>query len=145
MTIKFVSKYAPSDRRTLRLDPTTITSINILPGQVLKENGSQFAVKADGAAVVGSPVWAFTASSRPDVQSAKAVTVVDGPFVADVDTAGYVGSPTLDAALKISTGADVGKLAVESPVDTVAKLQGVVAYCSRTADADGFIRMKAIR
>jgi len=145
MTIKFISKNAPADRRPMKLDPTTVSSINILPGQVLKENGSLYAVKADGASVVGGPVWAFTASSRPDVQSAKSLTVVDGPFVADIDTAGYVGSPALDAALKVGTAGDIGKLAVESPVDTVAKLQGVVAYCTRTADADGFIRVKVLR
>lgn len=145
--IKFVSTDAPGRRRSVPLDPATVTTIAIKPGQVLKQGASpnRFAVKADGAAVVGGPLWAFTDSSRKDVQSAKRITVVDGPFVAEINNDCYVGTPTLDQALKIDTGGNVGKLAVEATVDSVAKLQGVVAYCTRTADADNYIEVKVIR
>lgn len=145
--IKFVSKLAPSDRRSVPLDPATVTTINIKPGQVIKQGAApnRYAVKADGAGVVGAPLFAFTDSSRRDVQAAKAMTVVDGPFVAEINADCYAGSPTLDQALKIGTAGDVGKLTAEATVDSVAKLQGVVAYCTRVADADGFIEVKVIR
>lgn len=145
--IKFISKNPPADRRTVPLDPSTVTSVNIKPGQVLKQGAApnRYAVKADGGSVVGGPLWAFTGSDRKDVQKAARITVVDGPFVAEVDADCYAGSPTLDLALKIGTTTDVGKLTAEATVDSVAKLQGVVAYCTRVADADGFIEIKVIR
>ena len=143
--IKFISKNPPMDRRAVPLDPATVTTIAIKPGQVLKKAASGFALKADGAAVVGGPVWAFTDSSRTDVQAAKSLTVVDGPFVAEVDTDCYIGSPALDAALQIDTGANVGKVVTLAVTADATTLQAIVAYCTRTADADGFIEVKVIR
>lgn len=145
--IKFVSKHAPNDRRSVPLDPATVTTINIKPGQVLQQGAlpNRYAVKADGASVVGAPLFAFTDSSRKDVQAAKAITVVDGPFVAEINADGIVGSPTLNQALKVGTGGDVGKLTAEATVDSVSKLQGVVAYVTRVADADGYVEVKVIR
>lgn len=142
MAIKFVSKLPPSDRRALPFDETTPPTI--LPGQVVAEDANGLAVLADGAATVESPKWAFTDSSRKDSSQAKSVTVVEGPFTADVDTDGYVGNPAKGDALQVGTGGNVGKLVVVAPA-SVADLQSVVAYCERPADADGFIRIRAIR
>jgi hypothetical protein len=142
MAIKFVSKLPPSDRRALPFDEATPPTI--LPGQVVQENASALAVLADGASVVESPKWAFTDSARKDSSKASSVTVVEGPFTADVDTAGYDGNPAKGDALAVGTGGLVGKLVIIAPA-SVADLASVVAYCERPADADGFIRIRAIR
>lgn len=144
--IKFISKNAPADRRPVPLDPSTITTIAVLPGQILTQGAApnRYAVKADGGGVIGAPLFAFVGSDRRDVQSSKKITVVDGPFVAEVNADCYVGTPALNEALIIDGGADVGKLVVQA-VSTVAHLQGVVAYCSRVPDADGFIEIKVVR
>lgn len=145
--IKFVTKNAPADRRSVSLDPATVTTIGIKPGMVLKQGAApnRYAVKADGAALIGAPLFAFTDSSRKDVQAAKAMTVVDGPFVAEFNADAYVGSPVLDGALKVGTAGDVGKLVVTTVTADATTLQAVVANCSRVADADGFIEAKVIR
>ncbi len=145
--IKFVTKNAPSDRRSVPLDPATVLTIDIKPGQVLKQGvaPNRYVVKADGAALIGAPLFAFTSSSRKDTQGAKAITVVDGPFVAEFNTEAYVGSPVLDGALKVGTGGDVGKLVVTTVTADATTLQAVVANCTRVADADGYIEAKVIR
>ena len=148
MAIKFVSTDAPNRRRAVALDPATVASIDILPGQVLKVNGSGVAVKADGGAAgatpVGVPLFAFTNSNRKDVQSAKKITVVDGPFVAEINNEAFAGTPTIDQDLIIGTGADAGKLAVQA-VSTVAHAMAVVARVGRSVDADGYILVKVVR
>lgn len=144
--IKFITKNQPSDRRAVPLDPATVLTIDVKPGQILKQGAlpNRYAVKADGAAVVAAPLFAFTATSRKDVQAAASITVVDGPFVAELDTDAYVGSPVLDSALKLGTGGSVGKLVVATmPADWAAML--VIAMVSRVADADGFIEVKVQR
>lgn len=145
--IKFISKNAPNDRRSVPLDPATVTTINILPGQVLKQGAApnRYAVKADGAALIGAPLFAFTSTSRRDVQAAKAITVVDGPFVAEINADAYVGSPALDGALAVGTGGNVGLLVATTVTADATTLQAVVANCTRVADADGFIEVKVIR
>lgn len=139
-----INRKAPEDRRSVPLDPAAPPTV--LQGSVLQTDGTAngYAVLADGSALVPDPMWAFTKSSRLDVQEANAVSVLEAPFVAEVDTDGYDGSPAAGAALAIGTGGTVGKLVVVT-VTTVADLQSVVAYCLRAADADGKIRIKAIR
>jgi hypothetical protein len=148
--IKFISKTAPNDRRALQLDPATVTTIGIKPGMVLKEGvgPSFYRAKATDVALVPGPVFAFTDSSRRDVQAAKSLTVVDGPFVADIDADAYVTpAPAQGDALvpgADGTPAEHGKLKT-LVVATVANLGAVVAYCTRGVDADGFIRIKVQR
>jgi len=140
MSIKFISKLPPSDRRSLPV----ATGSTILPGQVAEEDANGDLVLADGASIVESPKWAFTASSRVDAAEAEAMTVVEGPFTADVNTDGYVGTPVKGNAFEVGTGGNVGKLVVLAVIDGPT-LQSIVAYCERAPDADGFIRIRVIR
>lgn len=148
--IKFISKTAPNDRRAIALDPATVATIGIKPGMVLKEGSTPnfYLAKATDIALVPGPVFAFTDSSRKDVQAAKTLTVVDGPFVADIDADAYVApAPAQGDALAPgadATPAENGKLKTLA-VTTVAHLGSVVAYCTRGVDADGFIRIKVKR
>jgi hypothetical protein len=148
MAMKIISTDAPNRRRAVKLDPATVASIAIKPGQVLKVASTGFAAKADGGAAgatpVGVPVFAFTDSARKDVQSAKAITVIDGPFVAEINNEAFAGTPTIDQDLVIGTGGDVGKLAVQA-VSTVAHAMAVVARVGRSVDADGYIMIKVVR
>ena len=141
MSIKFISKLPPSDRRSLPV----ATGSTILPGQVAEEDANGDLVLADGASIVESPKWAFTASSRVDAAEAEAMTVVEGPFTADVNTDGYVGTPVKGNAFEVGTGGNVGKLVVLTVTADATTLQSIVAYCERAPDADGFIRIRVIR
>jgi hypothetical protein len=145
--IRFIDKLAPSNRRPLKVDKSSIPTIK--PGQIVTEDGTtQFVKLADGD--VGDPAWAFVDTTRKDVIAAASgssggMTVVDGGFwVAEVDTVGYVGTPAKNDALIIGSTTDKGKLVVQA-VSTVAHLKAVVAYCVRAPDADGFMRFKTIR
>lgn len=141
--LKPINRKAPEDRRAVPFDPAVTTTI--LQGSVLQlDAATGNAILADGAAVVPDPMWAFTKTGRLDTDQAKSVTVIEGPFVADVDTDGYDGTPAAGDALVPGTGGNVGKLVVQA-VSTVAHLQSVVAYCVKPPDADGFIRIKTIR
>ena len=139
-----VNRKTAEDRRTVPLDPAALPTV--LQGSVLQTDGSAngYAVLADGAAVVTDPMWSFTKSTRLDVQVAISVTVLEAPFVAEVDTDGYVGTPAAGDALEVGTGGNVGKLQTVAVV-AVSDLQNVVAYCLRAPDADGKLRIKAIR
>lgn len=141
MSIEMINRKAPEDRRSVPLNPASLPTIKA--GQVLQLVGG-FAVLADGAAFVPDPMWAFTATGRLDVDQSKSVTVVEAQFQALVNSDCYVGSPAAGAALKIGTGADVGKLVVATlPADMSDGL--VVATCVAAPDADGKLRIKAIR
>lgn len=141
--LKPVNRKPYADRRAVPLDPASTPTI--AQGNVLDTDANGYAVLADGASVVGDPMWAFTKTGRLDSAAADSVSVLEAPFVALVDTDGYVGTPAKDDALKVGTGGNVGKLEVEATVDSVAKLQGIVAYCLAPPNADGFIKIKAIR
>ena len=139
-----INRKAPEDRRSVPLDPASPPTIKL--GQILQVNGTTgYAALADGGALVTQPLWAFSKTGRLDVDIAHAVTVVEAPFSARVDTDGYYGSPVAGNALKVGTTTYVGKLVVESTIDTVAKLQSIVAYCVKAPDANGVIEFKAIR
>lgn len=141
MSIEIINRKAAEDRRSVPLNPASMPTVKA--GQILQLTGG-FAVLADGAAFVPDPMWAFTQTGRLDVDQGKAITVVEAPFQALVNTDCYVGSPTAGAALKIGTGADKGKLVVATlPADMSAGL--VVATCVVAPDADGKLRIKAIR
>lgn len=144
--IKFSDKVAPANRRVFKLDPTTIGSVAIKPGMVVERNSSGFAVKGDGAHVIGGPAWAFVDTSRKDVAGAVSMTVVEGPFSAEINTDGYTGSPALNDPMACGTAGNVGKLATQTiTANDCTTLQKVLAYCTRTADADGFIEIKTVR
>jgi hypothetical protein len=139
-----INRKSPEDRRSVHLDPASIPTIK--QGQILEVDAADgYAKLADGAAVVAAPLWAFTKSSRLDVSIAKAVTVLEAPFLARVDTDGYAGSPTAKAALAVGTAGNVGKLVVVSVTADATTLQKVVAYCTKAPDADGVMEFKAIR
>jgi hypothetical protein len=141
MSIEIINRKAAEDRRSVSLNPASMPVIKA--GQVLRLSGG-FAILADGAAFVADPMWAFTSTGRLDVDQGKSVTVVEAPFQAFVNTDCYAGSPVAGAALKIGTGADVGKLVTATlPADMSAGL--VVATCVAAPDADGKLRIKAIR
>jgi hypothetical protein len=142
MAIKFISKIPPADRRALRLDPASPAVIK--PGQAVVEDASNYAVLADSANDVTAPKWAFTDSERVDAADAQAVTVVEGPFTAEMNTLGYDGTPAKGDAMKFGTGGTAGKLITFSP-STVADALDVVAYCERPANAEGFARFRVIR
>jgi hypothetical protein len=142
MAIKFISKNPPADRRAMRLDPASPAVVS--PGQVVVENAGTFAILGDSAGDVTAPKWAFTDSTRTDASSADSITVVEGPFTAEVDTEGYDGTPAKGDAMKLGTAGTAGKLVVFTP-STVADALAVVAYCERAADADGFIRIRTTR
>lgn len=139
-----INRKTAADRRSVPLDPDNVPTI--AQGQILEIDAADgYAKLADaGAAVVVAPLWAWTKTTRLDVQIAKAVTVLEAPFVARVDTDGYDGSPVAKNALGVGTGATAGKLVVVT-VSDVATLQSVVAYCTKGPDADGVIEFKAIR
>jgi len=139
-----INRKAAEDRRSVPTDPASPPTV--LQGQIVEVDAADgFAKLADGAAVVAAPLWVFTKSARLDSQIADSLTVLEAPFSARVDADGYVGTPTAKQALKIGTGGNVGKLEVEATVDSVAKLQGVVAYCVKAPDSDGVMEIKVIR
>lgn len=141
---ELISRNAPENRRSVALDPTSPATFKL--GQILqKDPSTQYAVLADGASLVTAPMWAFAGKGRLDVDVSNSVTIVEAQFSARVGQDGYAGSPVAGNALKVGTGGDKGKLVVEASVDSVAKLQGVVAYCTKSPDADGVIEFKAIR
>lgn len=142
MAIKFISKIPPSDRRAMRLDPAS--PANISPGQMVVEDANTYAILADDSGDVTAPKFAFTDSQRADAADAQAVTVVEGPFTAEIDTEGYDGSPVKGDAMKAGTGGTAGKMVVFAP-STVADALAVVAYCERAPDANGFARFRIIR
>lgn len=140
---EIINRKAAEDRRAIPLDPDSPPTI--LQGQVLETNADGFAILADSATVVSDPMWAFTKTGRLDTDTAESVTVVEAPFMFRVDSDGYVGTPAKDDAMKVGTGANAGKLETEATVDSVAKLQGIVAYCIVPPDSDGIAVFKAIR
>lgn len=141
MSIEIINRKAAEDRRSVPLNAAAMPTIKA--GQILQLTGG-YAVLADGAALVPDPMWAFTATGRLDVDQAKSVSVVEAPFQALVNADCYVGSPAAGATLKIGTGADKGKLTTATmPGDMSAGL--VVATCVAAPDADGKLRIKAIR
>jgi hypothetical protein len=139
-----INRKAPEDRRSVPLDPASMPTI--VAGQVLETNGSGYAVLADaGAHVVTDPMWAFTATARLDTTIAKSVSIIEAPFSARLGTEGYDGSPVKGSALAVGTAGTAGKLVIVASVDTVAKLQSLVAYCTKAPDSAGTIVIKAIR
>lgn len=141
---EIINRKAAEDRRSVPTDPGTPPTV--LQGQIVEiDSADGYAKLADSAAVVAAPLWSFTASARLDSAIANGLSIVEGPFSARVDTDVYVGTPTAKQALKIGTTTNVGKLVVEATVDSVAKLQGVVAYCVKPPDADGVMEIRVIR
>lgn len=141
MSIEITNRRAPEDRRSLPLNPAALPTIKA--GQILQKIGG-FAVLADGAAVIPDPMWAFTQTGRLDTDISGSVTVVEAPFLAKVNDDGFAGTPAAGNALKVGTGADVGKLIVATlPADMSAGL--VVAFCVSGPDADNKIEIKAVR
>lgn len=137
-----INRKAAEDRRSVPLDPASLPTIN--QGQILQTDANDYAVLADGAAIVPDPMWAFTKTSRLDTKTAKSVTVLEAPFMAKVDADGHDGAITDGAALTLGTGAAAGKLVAIAPA-SVADLQAVVAYCVKAPDSDGVMLFKAIR
>lgn len=141
--LKPINRKSPEDRRAVPFDPTVTTAI--LQGQVLTlDPATDKAIIADGAANIPDPMWAFTETGRLDTDIAKSVTVLEAPFVADVDADGHAGVIADGDALTIGTGGNVGKLVAISPA-TVADLQSVVGYCLKAPDSNNIMRFKAIR
>jgi len=143
MSFAPINRKAPYDRRSVPVDPNSPPTVE--QGQILEVDATDgYAKLADGAAVVGAPLWAWTESSRPDSSISNSLTVLEAPFVARVGADGYAGSPAAKDALAVGTGGNVGKLVVVT-VTAVADLQSVVAYCTKPPDADNVIEIKAIR
>lgn len=142
MTIELINRKSPEDRRSVPLDPASLPTI--LQGQVLQEDANGYAVLADGAGDIPDPMWAFTKTGRLDTDAGESVTVVEAPFEAYVDTDGYVGTPAAGDALIVGTTTEVGKLKVQA-VSTVAHVMAVVARCVQAPDANGRLKIKAIR
>lgn len=139
-----INRKAALDRRSVPLDPDSVPTI--AQGQIVEVDAADgYAKLADSAAVVAAPLWAFSDTSRLDSAIAKAVTVIEAPFVARVGTDGYDGTPAAKNPLGIGTGATAGKLVVVTMDTDAATLQGVVAYCTKAPNADGVIEIKAIR
>ena len=141
---KPINRKSPEDRRSVPFDPAVTTTI--LQGQVLSlDPATDKAILADSANnPIPDPMWSFSKTGRLDTDEAESVTVVEAPFVADVDTDGHSGVINSGDALTVGTGASAGKL-VAVTVSAVADLQNVIAYCVKAPDGDGVMRFKAIR
>lgn len=142
--LKPINRKSPEDRRAVPFDPAVTTAI--LQGQILKTDpGTGKAVIADGAAVVQDPMWAFTKTGRLDTDTAEAVTVLEAPFVAEVDADGHAGTINAGDALGVGTGGNVGKLVAVTVTADATTLQSVVGYAITAPDSDGVMKFKAIR
>lgn len=137
-----INRKAPEDRRPVPLKDGEV----VKQGQIVSlDPVTGKAVLADGAAFVPDPMWSFTASSRLDSATAKSLTVLEAPFIARVGADGHAGTIAAGNALKIGTSNDKGKLVAEATVDTVEKLQNVVAYAIKAPDSDSVLLFKAVR
>lgn len=121
---------------------TTEQKAALTPGMIVAENTSNEVELSDGD--TGAPMFVMTSGARTDTLAAGKITVVDGPFVADMK-GNFVGSPARNTAFKIGSTGDKGKLTVEATVDSVSKLKSIVAYCQRSVNADSVARFKVIR
>lgn len=136
-----INRKAAEDRRSVPLDPASLPTI--LQGQVLMTDANGYAVLGDGD--TADPMWAFTATARLDSQVSESVSVIEAPFIARLNTDGYVGNPAKNDTLAIGAGGgNVGKLVVQA-VAAVADLKKVVAHCVQAPDSDGVMLFKAIR
>lgn len=139
---EIVNRKAPEDRRAVPFDPTVLTAAPA--GTIISlDAATDLGILASGD--VPDPMWVFTDPTRLDAAEAESVTVVEGPFVARVDTDGYVGSPTAGAYLAVGTAGNAGKLVVAT-LDADATVNApIVARCLKAPDGDGVILFKAIR
>lgn len=134
--IKIISRNQADNRRGMEFDPGTV----ILPGQVVEEvNGK--AVLSPGTQPI-APAWAFTSTTRKDSAIAGSITVVEGPFIADIDADGYTGVVAAQDLLAVDT-ANHGKLKTVAASADATVMALVVARCVR-GPSDGVIRIKAL-
>lgn len=140
--IKPINQKAFEARRSVTLNPASLPTIK--SGQVVATDANGYGVLADGAGVIGDPMWAISDTTRLDTIAAESISVIEAPFTALVGADGYTGTPAKGDALVLGTGANVGKLETKV-LSTVADLQAVVAYCVAPPDADNNLKIKAIR
>ena len=137
-----INRKSPEDRRSVPFDPAVTPTI--LQGQVLAlDAATGKAVLADGD--VPDPMWSFTKTARLDSITAKSVTVLEAPFMAKVNTDGYVGTPAPGDYLAVGTGGNVGKLVVLALNADATVNAPIVARCVKGPDSNGIILFKAIR